>query len=128
MCYRDLLAKAGRNKNSVRSLLEAHDADGYTVLHLACKRGYVELVETILAYEEADVNILSKDGEPPIVSALTAGSVVCVRALINRSANVSYRLMEGCGPSIAHYCALHGQPECMLVSRRRISFLIALAS
>jgi len=114
--YRDLLAKAESSRNSVYSLLEAQDADGHTALHLACRRGSVEVVETILEYKEADVNILDKDGEPPIVFALAAGSPGCVRALISRSANVSYRLREGGGPSIAHYCALHGQPDCMRVS------------
>ncbi|ONK63724.1 uncharacterized protein A4U43_C07F18260 [Asparagus officinalis] len=110
---RDLLVKVGRSSSSVYSLLEAQDADGHTALHLACRRGSVKLVETILEYKEADVNILDKDGQPPIVFALNAGSPECVHALINRSADVSSRLRQGCSPSIAHYCALHGQPECM---------------
>ena len=122
--YRYLLAKAKSSSNSVCSLLEAQDADGHTALHLACRRGSVELVETILEYKEADANVLDKDGEPPIVFALAAGSPECVRALISRSANVSYRLREGCGPSIAHYCALHGQPDCMRVSCHKIFFLL----
>lgn len=84
-------------------------------MHLACRRGSVELVEIILAYKEADVDILDKDGDPPIVFALAAGSAECVRALINKSANVCFTLREGCGPSLAHVCAFHGQPECMRV-------------
>ncbi|THU47380.1 hypothetical protein C4D60_Mb09t14880 [Musa balbisiana] len=110
----DLLAKAASEKNnSVGSLLEAQNADGHTALHLACRRGSVELVKTILAFKEADVDILDRDGDPPIVFALAAGSPECVRALISRSANVSCRLREGLGPSLTHVCALHGQPECM---------------
>ncbi|XP_008783270.2 E3 ubiquitin-protein ligase KEG-like [Phoenix dactylifera] len=112
---RDLLAKAAseRKSNSICSLLEAQDAEGHTALHLACRRGSVELVETILAYKEADVDILDKDGDPPIVFALAAGSPECVRALVNRSANVSSRLRGGGGPFVTHVCAFHGQPECM---------------
>ncbi|XP_010938514.1 E3 ubiquitin-protein ligase KEG [Elaeis guineensis] len=112
---RDLLAKAASETNSslICSLLEAQNADGHTALHLACRRGSVDLVETILAYKEADVDILDKDGDPPIVFALSAGSPECVRALINRSANVSSRLREGLGPFVTHVCAFHGQPECM---------------
>ncbi|OVA18516.1 Protein kinase domain [Macleaya cordata] len=112
---RDLLAKAasGKNGSSIGSLLEAQNADGQTTLHLACRRGCVELVEAILAYEEADVDVLDKDGDPPIVFALAAGSPECVRALISRSANVSSRLREGFGPTVAHVCAYHGQPDCM---------------
>ncbi|XP_020108735.1 E3 ubiquitin-protein ligase KEG isoform X1 [Ananas comosus] len=112
---RDLLAKAAseRNSSSICSLLEAQNSEGHTALHLACRRGSVELVEIILAYKEADVDILDKDGDPPIVFALAAGSAECVRALINKSANVCFTLREGCGPSLAHVCAFHGQPECM---------------
>ncbi|KAG1371072.1 E3 ubiquitin-protein ligase KEG [Cocos nucifera] len=112
---RDLLAKAASETNSslICSLLEAQNADGHAALHLACRQGSVELVETILAYKEADVDILDKDGDPPIVFALSAGSPECVRALINRSANVSSRLREGLGPFVTHVCAFHGQPECM---------------
>ncbi|MQL83048.1 hypothetical protein Taro_015527, partial [Colocasia esculenta] len=112
---RDLLVKISSEGNaiSICSLLEAHNSDGQTALHLACRRGHAELVKTILEYKDADVDILDKDGDPPIVFALTAGSPECVRALIDRSANVNLRLRESLGPSIAHVCALHGQPECM---------------
>ncbi|KAH7677059.1 Non-specific serine/threonine protein kinase protein [Dioscorea alata] len=110
---RELLAKAasGKSSGSLCSLLEAQNADGYTTLHLACGRGSAELVEAILAYEEADVAILDKDGDPPIVLALAAGSPDCVRALINRSADVSSWMREG--QSIAHLCACSGHPKCM---------------
>ncbi|KAF8398239.1 hypothetical protein HHK36_017165 [Tetracentron sinense] len=111
----DLLGKAasGNDSTSIGSLLEAQNSDGQTALHLACRRGCVELVEAILEYKEADVDILDKDGDPPIVFALAAGSPECVRALIRRNANVRSRLREGCGPSVAHVCAYHGQPDCM---------------
>ena len=97
------------------SLLEAQNNDGQTALHLACRRGSVELVQAILEYKEADVDILDKDGDPPLVFALAAGSPECVRALIDRNANVRSRLREGSGPSVAHVCAYYGQPDCMRV-------------
>ncbi|KAJ8622755.1 hypothetical protein MRB53_031284 [Persea americana] len=112
---RDLLAKAASDEKncSIGSLLEAQNADGQTALHLACRRGCADLVEAILEYKEADVDVLDKDGDPPIVFALAAGSPECVRALIKRSANVNASLREGFGPSVAHVCAFHGQPDCM---------------
>ncbi|KAI3834892.1 hypothetical protein MKW98_016005 [Papaver atlanticum] len=112
---RNLLSKAasGKSGSSIGSLLEAQNADGQTALHLACRRGSVELVEAILEYEEADVDVLDKDGDPPIVFALAAGSPECVRTLIKRAANVSSMLREGFGPTVAHVCAYHGQPDCM---------------
>lgn len=114
---RDLLAKtiSGQSISSFCSLLEAQNADGQTALHLACRRGSVELVEAILEYTQANVDVLDKDGDPPLVFALAAGSPECVRALIRRHANVRSRLREGLGPSVAHVCAYHGQPDCMRV-------------
>ncbi|KAM7267301.1 hypothetical protein ACFE04_009467 [Oxalis oulophora] len=111
---RNLLAKtASLNRGSMASLFEAQKADGQTVLHLACRRGSVEIVEAILDYPEANVDVLDKDGDPPLVFALAAGSPKCVDALIKKGANVRSRLREGFGPSIAHVCAYHGQPDCM---------------
>ncbi|KAK8574582.1 hypothetical protein V6N12_062272 [Hibiscus sabdariffa] len=112
---RDLLANAssGNSGSLLSSLLEAENADGQTALHLACRRGSAELVEAILEYSEANVDILDKDGDPPLVFALAAGSPECVLALIRRGADVQSRLREGFGPSVAHVCAYHGQPNCM---------------
>ncbi|CBI35107.3 hypothetical protein VitviT2T_020215 [Vitis vinifera] len=112
---RDLLAKAasGGSSISIYSLFEAQNSDGQTALHLACRRGSAELVEAILEYREANVDVLDRDGDPPLVFALAAGSPECVQALIRRGANVRSRLREGFGPSVAHVCAFHGQPDCM---------------
>lgn len=115
---RDLLAKAasGNGSSSISILLEAQNADGQTALHLACRRGSAELVQAILEYRQANVDVLDKDGDPQLVFALAAGSPECVRALIEKGANVRSRLREGFGPSVAHVCAYHGQPDCMRVS------------
>lgn len=67
------------------------------------------------------MDVLDKDGDPPLVFALAAGSPDCVHALIKRGANVRSRLREGLGPSVAHVCAYHGQPDCMRVSLQLIT-------
>lgn len=115
--FRDLLAKValGNGNDAISSLLEAQNIDGQTALHLACRRGSAELVEVILTYREANVDVLDKDGDPPLVFALAAGSPECVSALIEKGANVRSRLRDGLGPSVAHVCAYHGQPDCMRV-------------
>ncbi|EPS65316.1 hypothetical protein M569_09458, partial [Genlisea aurea] len=112
---RELLAKtsSGQGQSALRYLLEAQNSDGQTALHLACRRGSVELVEAILECHEARVDVLDKDGDPPLVFALAAGSVECVRALVKCQANVRSLLRNGLGPSVAHVCAYHGQPDCM---------------
>ena len=97
------------------SLLEAQNSDGQTALHLACRRGSAELVEAILEYREANVDVLDKDGDPPLIFALAAGSPECIRVLIERGTNVRSSLREGFGPSVGHVCAYHGQPDCMRV-------------
>ncbi|XP_015639441.1 E3 ubiquitin-protein ligase KEG [Oryza sativa Japonica Group] len=111
---RNLLAEAASDGNGrlIRSLLEAQNADGYTALHLACRRGSAEIVEAIVAYQE-NVDLLDKNENPPIIFAMAAGSPQCVRALVRRSSDVNSRLREGLGPTLAHVCAHHGQPECM---------------
>ncbi|MFS7931674.1 putative protein kinase TKL-Pl-1 family transcription factor C2H2 family [Helianthus anomalus] len=106
-------ASSKNDGNSFHYLLEAQNTEGQTALHLACRRGSVELVEAILNYPEANVDVLDKDGDPPLVFALAAGSPECVRALLSRYANVRSRLRDGFGPSVAHVCAYHGQPDCM---------------
>ncbi|GAB2299458.1 hypothetical protein Dimus_033526 [Dionaea muscipula] len=112
---RDFLTKAAaaNDGDGVSMLLEAQNIDGQTALHLACRRGSSELVEAILEYKEANVDILDKHGDPPVVFALAAGSPECVHALIRRYANVGSRLREGFGTSVAHVCAYYGQPDCM---------------
>lgn len=109
------MAASENGSNYISSILEAQNSDGQTALHLACRRGSAELVEAILEYEEANVDVLDKDGDPPLVFALAAGSPECVRSLIQRNANVRSRLRDGLGPSVAHVCAYHGQPDCMRV-------------
>ncbi|KAL5159578.1 E3 ubiquitin-protein ligase KEG [Glycine soja] len=93
----DLLFKATSDygSNGLSSLLEAQNADEQTALHLACRCGSAELVEAILEYEEANVDVLDKDGDPPLVYALAAGSPECVRSLIKRGANVRPQLRDG---------------------------------
>ncbi|MFS7952439.1 putative non-specific serine/threonine protein kinase [Helianthus anomalus] len=75
LSWSDLLARASSKNdgNSFRSLLEAQNADGQTALHLACRRGSAELVEAILSYPEVNVDVLDKDGDPPL-ELLLAGA------------------------------------------------------
>jgi len=92
-------ASSGKTGKSVGTLLDGHNAEGQTALHLACMRGYAELVKTILEYPEADVEVLDKDGDPAIVFSLAAGTPDCLKTLIKREANVNAKLKEGLGLS-----------------------------
>ncbi|KAL6973887.1 nicotinamide N-methyltransferase [Sarracenia purpurea var. burkii] len=69
-CLQRLHQKSG---NFLCLLLEAQNVDGQTTLHLACRRGSAELVEAILEYKDANVDVLDKDGDSPLVFALAAG-------------------------------------------------------
>ena len=102
----------------ISSLLVAQNLDGQTALHLACRRGSAELVEAILEYREANLDVLDKDRDPPLIFALVARSLDCVRTLVTRGANVGSSSREASGPFIAHICAYHGQPDCMRVRNK----------
>ncbi|BBN00251.1 E3 ubiquitin-protein ligase KEG [Marchantia polymorpha subsp. ruderalis] len=112
---RDLLSRAAAGKvgTSVGALLDSRNVDGQTALHMAAMRGYSEIVELILEYPEADVEVLDKDGDTPIVFAVASGTPECLKALIKKGADVNARLKDGMGPAVAHVCAFHGQPDCM---------------
>lgn len=114
---RSLLAKAAAGKlgTSVGALLDSRNVEGQTALHMAAMRGYAEIVELILEYPEADVEVLDKDGDTPIVFAVASGTPECLKALIRKGADVNARLKDGLGPAVAHVCAFHGQPDCMRV-------------
>ncbi len=115
---RDLLRKAavsGKSENLLGVLLDGRNTEGQTALHMAAMRGYSEIVEAILEYPEADVEVLDKDGDTPIVFAVASGTPECLKVLIRKGADVNARLKDGLGPAVAHVCAFHGQPDCMRV-------------
>ncbi|KAG4947329.1 hypothetical protein JHK87_043336 [Glycine soja] len=103
----DLLFKAASDygSNSLSSLLEAQNADEQTALHLACRCGSAELVEAILEYEEANVDVLDKDGDPPLAYALAAGSPECVRSL-QKSGYEGESILHRAVPKKSADCAL----------------------
>ncbi|MCO5566693.1 hypothetical protein L7F22_020371 [Adiantum nelumboides] len=114
---RSLLARAAAGKAgcSLGAILDSRNEGGQTPLHVAVMRGYLEIVNAILEYPEADVEALDKDGDPPMLFSLACGTTECLKALIARGADVNVRLKEGLGPTIAHMCASYGEPECMQV-------------
>ncbi|KAJ7547407.1 hypothetical protein O6H91_08G084400 [Diphasiastrum complanatum] len=114
---RDLLLKAaaGKGGNSVGALLDSHNAEGKTALHLAAMRGYADIMQLLLENPESDAEILDKDGDTPIAFAVASGTPECLKVLISKGANVNARLKDGLGPTVAHVCAQHGQPDCMQV-------------
>eukprot|EP01018_Ginkgo_biloba_P030064 Gb_35568 [translate_table: standard] len=62
---------------------------------------------------KADVEVLDKDGDPPIMFALVVGTPNLFSALIRRGENVKTKLKKDLGPSVGHVYAFHGQPNSM---------------
>jgi hypothetical protein len=59
------------------------DAMGYTALHYAAKRGYVDQLRLLLTYK-ADPNVRDDKGNTPLHTAVAYGHNNCVRALLDK--------------------------------------------
>lgn len=60
-----------------------HDKDGKTQLHLAIKKGHLDLVIKLLFEHGADVNIRDEDGNTPLHLAIQEGHLDLARQLVD---------------------------------------------
>lgn len=97
----------------LKALLEAKNEDGRTPIHVAAMRGFTDILGLLLSTPEADVEVPDKHGNPPLLYAVAAGAIDCLRQLLKRGAEVNFRLRDGLGPSLAHVCASYGEKECL---------------
>ncbi|KAK6535335.1 hypothetical protein TWF694_001797 [Orbilia ellipsospora] len=94
-------------------LLLSHDAavsvkeskDGFTPLHKAAERGYVDII-TILLDAGADIETPSYAGSTPLLIAVKFGCVKAIEALLSRGADV--KCVDRTGRGVLHVAAEKG--------------------
>lgn len=75
--------------------------NGDTLLILACKGGYKDLVENLLFHNPILVDLENKsNGVTPILSAIEYGQVEIVKLLLTHGADISKKNKEGITPLI----------------------------
>lgn len=71
------------------------DDNGLGLIHWACDRGNVEILEIILQTKGIDINLPDEDGQTALFYASSCGHAACLRLLLARNANVTILDSEG---------------------------------
>jgi len=90
------------------SFINVRDKDGNSPLHLAAKKGRLEIVRLLLMHG-ADVNIKSKDLQTPLIVAAKAGSVDVVRLLLEYHPDLTAK--DDIGWAVLHLAIFENQGE-----------------
>ncbi|KAF9368521.1 hypothetical protein BGX21_006516, partial [Mortierella sp. AD011] len=61
------------------------DKDGWTALHNASSKGFIDIAQVLLEKGEADVNARSKKGHTPLINAASKGDVAMVLYFLNHA-------------------------------------------
>ncbi|KAK3087153.1 hypothetical protein FSP39_002416 [Pinctada imbricata] len=90
------------NVQQIKTLLsnggiKVNDSDdtGMTLMHWACDRGNVDMVQALLALK-ADVNIQDEEKQTPLHYAVSCEHAEVVRLLLSHGANKDLRDSDGC--------------------------------
>lgn len=75
----------------------AADESGRTALHLACCRGYSDIVTSLLSHK-ADCNVVDKLGNTPLHLAVCTTSTATINLLLKAGSSVLAQENNGCTP------------------------------
>ncbi|KAF6035878.1 ACBD6 [Bugula neritina] len=81
----------------VHSSIDSQDENGLSILHWACDRGHISVVEYLLELK-AQVNATDNEGQTPLHYASSCGHIDIVKLLVQHSADVSFKDVEGYTP------------------------------
>ena len=77
---------------------EAKDNNGYTPLHYAAAYHRTESLGLLAYVYKVDLDVMTKEGNPPLHMAAIAGNEQCIELLIKYGANPDARTNEGATP------------------------------
>ena len=99
------------------------DNDGYSPLHVACKKGDINLVQTLITYG-ADLNALDEHGYTSLMTAVKYGRCEIVKLLHDHGCDINVTASNGW--SLLHIAVSEGHVEMlkMLVSKFEMSLLV----
>ncbi|XP_067654159.1 putative ankyrin repeat protein RF_0381 [Haliotis asinina] len=85
------------------------DSDGDTVLHYACRKGDLEIVELILSLNMVDINSRGRFSITPVMGAVHYKHRDVVKVLVGDGAEMS--LVDSDGNTVLHYACRSGDLE-----------------
>jgi hypothetical protein len=87
---------------------EEVDGNGYTALHLACWKGYHEIVSMFLAHPDINVNQKNNSGNTPFLRGCAHGKVEAVKVLLKDSrVDINMADYDECTPLWCASCYEH---------------------
>ncbi|XP_070531751.1 acyl-CoA-binding domain-containing protein 6-like [Ptychodera flava] len=84
--------------SSDNGLVNQSDEQGLSLLHWACDRGHLDIVEELLKCK-CDVNAQDEDGLTPLHYAVTCEFLPVIQVLLQNGANPALQDNDGCLPS-----------------------------
>ena len=97
-----------KDHSHLKSILEWHDAEGNTPLHLACSGGSADIVK-LLINSKADAKATNKLNEMPLHIAVRCGHVHVTQYLLKEGVLIECQTVEGHTP--LHYAARENNTE-----------------
>ncbi|XP_076268661.1 transient receptor potential cation channel subfamily A member 1-like [Rhynchophorus ferrugineus] len=70
-------------------IYEALDSRGNSILHVACRNGYLDTVKYLVEEKRFDLEVKNYDQETPLKQACEIGRIDCVKYLISKGASVN---------------------------------------
>ena len=95
-----------------RANIESHDRHGRTLVHIACSLGHLDILEFLIECG-CNIDATSVTKQTPLMEACIGGHSNIIELLIPEVEDLD--ATDEIGRSAIHYCALHGEVQCLNV-------------
>ena len=113
---RTKIVQVHKDHSHLKSIREWCDAEGNTLLHLACSGGSADIVE-LLINSKADAKATNKLNEMPLHIAVHCGHVSIAQLLLENRVPIECKTVEGHTP--LHYAARKNNTEMITLLAER---------